>query len=183
VFDADSAGFWPGEGCGMVVLMRHEDALARLHAPRALVRGWGISSDGHGGITRPQPEGQFLALRRAYERAGYGIDSVAYFEGHGTGTAVGDAAELRALNLARSRGSPAAIGSVKANIGHTKAAAGVAGLIKTSLCAPTTGCWFRQQRWFEMSANCAQRIRARFPLILKRNESTGGGARRPGAVH
>ncbi|HEY5030372.1 MAG TPA: type I polyketide synthase, partial [Candidatus Angelobacter sp.] len=150
VFDAQSSGFWPGEGCGMVVLMRHEDALAHHHSPYAVVRGWGISSDGHGGITRPEVAGQMLALRRAYEKSGYGIDSVAYFEGHGTGTSIGDLTELQALsrtvreNGARSR--PAAIGSIKANIGHTKAAAGVAGLIKATMAIharilpPVTGC-------------------------------------------
>src|SRR5262249_20320336 len=89
-FEAASAGFWPGEGCGMVVLMRHEDAAAQHHPSYAVLRGWGVSSDGSGGITRPEQAGQVLALRRAYHRAGYGIDSVAYFEGHGTGTSVGD---------------------------------------------------------------------------------------------
>lgn len=149
VFDAEPSGFWPGEGCGMVVLMRHEDALAHHHTPYVVIRGWGISSDGSGGITRPELDGQMLALRRAYERADYGIDSIAYFEGHGTGTAVGDATELRALSQSRSQGESgwaAAIGSVKANIGHTKAAAGVAGLIKATMAVharvlpPTTGC-------------------------------------------
>ena len=150
VFDERSAGFWPGEGCGMVVLMRHEEALAHHHSPYAVIRGWGVSSDGSGGITRPEVSGQMLALQRAYKRAGYGIDSVAFFEGHGTGTAVGDPTELRALSCARREASAdaeaAAIGSVKANIGHTKAAAGVAGLIKATLAAqakilpPTTGC-------------------------------------------
>jgi enediyne polyketide synthase len=150
VFDTHSSGFWPGEGCGMVVLMRHEDALANGHTPYALIRGWGISSDGQGGITRPEVNGQMLALRRAYERSGYGIDSVGYFEGHGTGTSIGDATELQALCRAR-REAPmwngqAAVGSIKANIGHTKAAAGVAGLIKaamavhTKILPPTTGC-------------------------------------------
>jgi enediyne polyketide synthase len=137
VFDAHSSGFWPGEGCGMVVLMRHEDALARHHSPYAIIRGWGISSDGQGGITRPEVTGQVLALRRAYAKAGYGIDSVAYFEGHGTGTSIGDTVELQALSQAmREAGAvtrPAAIGSIKANIGHTKAAAGVAGLIKAAM--------------------------------------------------
>ena len=66
-----------------------------------MIRGWGISSDGHGGITRPEAEGQQLALARAYRRAGFGIETVGYFEGHGTGTAVGDAAELSALAAAR----------------------------------------------------------------------------------
>jgi len=150
VFDSRSAGFWPGEGCGMVVLMRHEDAVADHHSPYAVLRGWGISSDGSGGITRPELTGQLLALQRAYKRAEYGMDSVAYFEGHGTGTTVGDAVELQALSQARRSGNghsaPAALGSIKANIGHTKAAAGVAGLIKAAMAVqsrilpPTTGC-------------------------------------------
>jgi enediyne polyketide synthase len=150
VFDEHSSGFWPGEGCGFTVLMRREEALAQQHPVRAVIGGWGISSDGSGGITRPELSGQVLALDRAYRRAGYGIDSVGYFEGHGTGTAIGDAVELQALSQTRRAASDhapaAAIGSVKANIGHTKAAAGVAGLIKaamalqTKVVPPTTGC-------------------------------------------
>jgi enediyne polyketide synthase len=150
VFDRRSAGFWPGEGCGMVVLMRHDDALAQGRRVYAVIRGWGISSDGSGGITRPESDGQIEALRRAYRRAGFGIETVSYCEGHGTGTAVGDATELEALSRARREAKtnfpPAAIGSIKANIGHTKAAAGVAGLIKatmavhTQVLPPTTGC-------------------------------------------
>src|SRR5208282_1573303 len=150
VFDRRSAGFWPGEGCGMVVLMRHDDALAQGHRVYAVIRGWGISSDGSGGITRPESDGQIEALRRAYRRAGFGIETVSYCEGHGTGTAVGDATELEVLSRARreakTNSPPAAIGSIKANIGHTKAAAGVAGLIKatmavhTQVLPPTTGC-------------------------------------------
>lgn len=136
VYDARSDGFWPGEGCGFVVLTRAEDANARGLRTYATIRGWGISSDGTGGLTRPEVDGQLLALRRAYARAGCGADSVAYFEGHGTGTSVGDAVELRALNLVRQEAgaqTPAAVGSVKAIIGHTKAAAGVASLIKAAL--------------------------------------------------
>ncbi len=157
VFDARSAGFWPGEGCGVVVLMRLADALDQGRRVVAVIRGWGISSDGQGGITRPEVEGQLLALRRAYRRAGFGIETVAYFEGHGTGTSVGDATELRALGralreTAAETNRPGtiplgpSIGSIKANIGHTKAAAGVAGLIKAALALdaqilpPTTGC-------------------------------------------
>jgi enediyne polyketide synthase len=150
VYDARAAGFWPGEGCGVVVLMRHEDALMRRLRVYAVIRGWGVSSDGSGGITRPEVEGQLIALRRAYERAGYGADTVAYFEGHGTGTAVGDTAELQALTRARgtnvSPGQRAIVSSVKAIIGHTKAAAGVAGLIKATMALgaqilpPAVGC-------------------------------------------
>ena len=81
----------------MVVLMRHEDALAQGRRVYAVIRGWGISSDGCGGITRPEGDGQIEALRRAYRRAGFGIETVSYCEGHGTGTAVGDATELEVL--------------------------------------------------------------------------------------
>src|SRR4029453_9673955 len=115
VYDARSAGFWPGEGCGLIVLMRHEEALLKRRRIYAVIRGWGVSSDGRGGITRPEVEGQLIALRRAYARAGYGAGTVAYFEGHGTGTAVGDATELQALARARgAQGSPAVVSSVKA---------------------------------------------------------------------
>jgi enediyne polyketide synthase len=150
VFDERSAGFWPGEGCGFVTLMRHDDALAQGHRVYAVIRGWGISSDGKGGITRPGAEGQTEALRRAYRRAGFDFESVMYCEGHGTGTPVGDEVELEVLTSARRKAGgdtlAAVIGSVKANIGHTKAAAGVAGLIKatmsvhTQVLPPTTGC-------------------------------------------
>ena len=151
VYDARAAGFWPGEGCGVVVLMREEEALTMRRRIYAVIRGWGVSSDGSGGITRPEVEGQLIALRRAYARAGYGADTVAYFEGHGTGTAVGDATELQALARARrevdgSKSSPAVVSSVKAIIGHTKAAAGVAGLIKATMALgaqilpPAVGC-------------------------------------------
>ncbi|GAB4199946.1 MAG: type I polyketide synthase [Roseiflexaceae bacterium] len=150
VYDRRSAGFWPGEGCGVVVLMRQADALAQGRRIYALIRGWGISSDGSGGITRPEVEGQLLAVRRAYRRAGFGIETVGYFEGHGTGTSVGDATELRMLTRARREvagsTSSAVISSIKANIGHTKAAAGVAGLIKAvmaldaQILPPMAGC-------------------------------------------
>lgn len=133
----------------MVVLMREEDALAAGRKPLAYIAGWGVSSDGAGGMTRPELTGYQLALRRAYERAGFGIETVPYFEGHGTGTPVGDDLELLAVSSARRAAGAtdrAAIGSVKAQIGHTKAAAGVAGLIKAvqavrhAVVPPTIGC-------------------------------------------
>lgn len=137
LYDRGSNGFWPGEGCGMIVMMREEDALAGGHRIYATIAGWGVSSDGQGGITRPEVSGYQLALRRAYERAGFGIETVRLFEGHGTGTAVGDATELTALMGARAAADPkapiAAITSIKGMIGHTKAAAGVAGLIKAAM--------------------------------------------------
>lgn len=136
VYDAGSNGFWPGEGCGMVVLMREQDALEQNRDIYACISGWGISSDGRGGITRPEADGHLRAIHRAYEQAGYTPDTVSYFEGHGTGTAVGDATEISALARTRegsTRAAPAALGTIKANFGHTKAAAGVAGLIKATL--------------------------------------------------
>jgi enediyne polyketide synthase len=150
VYDARSAGFWPGEGCGFVVLMRHADALAQNRPIHAVIRGWGVSSDGSGGITRPEVDGQILAVERAYQRAGFDITTIGYFEGHGTGTTLGDTTELRMLAQARRGVEPAAppavISSIKANIGHTKAASGVAGLIKATMALsqqilpPATGC-------------------------------------------
>ncbi|MEM7164123.1 MAG: SDR family NAD(P)-dependent oxidoreductase [Planctomycetota bacterium] len=152
VYDQRSSGFIPGEGCGFVVLMREEDAKERGLRIYATVAGWGISSDGSGGMTRPEMDGHLLAIDRAYRRAGFDIASVPYFEGHGTGTRVGDATELRTLTTARRRACPdaeapkAAIGTIKANFGHTKAAAGIAGFLKATLALqhqiipPTTGC-------------------------------------------
>ncbi|MEU7842101.1 SDR family NAD(P)-dependent oxidoreductase [Micromonospora sp. NPDC049114] len=137
VYDRASNGFWPGEGCGMLVLMRADEAAEAGHRIYASVAGWGVSSDGRGGITRPEVDGYQLALRRAYDRAGFGIDTVGLFEGHGTGTKVGDTTELTALSSARETANPdappAVIGSVKGMIGHTKAAAGVAGFIRAAM--------------------------------------------------
>ncbi|MGW2222992.1 beta-ketoacyl synthase N-terminal-like domain-containing protein, partial [Nonomuraea sp. NPDC001684] len=101
LYDRHSNGFWPGEGCGIVVLMREEDALAAGRRIYATIAGWGVSSDGKGGITRPEVSGYLLAMRRAYDKAGFGPETVELFEGHGTGTALGDATELTALSRAR----------------------------------------------------------------------------------
>jgi enediyne polyketide synthase len=147
VYDERSDGFIPGEGCGVVVLMRASDARAAGARVYAEITGWGLSSDGNGGITRPEKQGQLLALRRAYAMAGVDPAEVRLIEGHGTGTAVGDETELSALaELRRGARDQAVVGSIKANIGHTKAASGVAGLIKATLSIasgvlpPATGC-------------------------------------------
>jgi enediyne polyketide synthase len=149
VYDRHSNGFWPGEGCGMLVLMRQDDAEARGLRIYATISGWGYSSDGKGGITRPEAAGHRLAISRAYKLAGFDFGTVGYLEGHGTGTAVGDTTELRAFTearrAARPDGPPAAISTIKGNIGHTKAAAGIAGLIKATMAVhnqvipPATG--------------------------------------------
>jgi enediyne polyketide synthase len=149
VYDRNSNGFWPGEGSGIVVLMREADAVAQGRRIYATITGWGVSSDGKGGITRPEAAGHRLAISRAYRKAGYGVETVSYFEGHGTGTALGDATEIEALGSARRLADPsalpAALSTLKGNIGHTKAAAGIAGLIKATLAVhnqvipPATG--------------------------------------------
>jgi enediyne polyketide synthase len=131
VFDARADGFWPGEGGACAVLMREQEAAQQGFVVQANIRGWGLSSDGAGGLTRPSIEGQLTAYRRAYQMAGVDPKDLAFVEAHGTGTAVGDPIEVRALAALRDgarRSLP--IGSIKANIGHTKAAAGFAGLIK-----------------------------------------------------
>jgi enediyne polyketide synthase len=131
VFDKRAGGFWPGEGGGCAILMREEDARRREMPMLARILGWGLSTDGSGGLTRPSSEGQLNAYRPAYEMAGVDPADLAFVEAHGTGTAVGDPIEVRALAALRERArSPLPIGSIKANIGHTKAAAGFAGLIK-----------------------------------------------------
>lgn len=147
VFDARASGFWPGEGGGCVLIMRADEAAKRDLPALAHLRGWGISSDGAGGLTRPSSEGQSAAYRRAYDMAGIDPADIAFVEAHGTGTAIGDPTEVRALAALRGgakRSLP--IGSIKANIGHTKAAAGLAGLIKTvealkaGIVPPHVGC-------------------------------------------
>jgi enediyne polyketide synthase len=131
VFDARASGFWPGEGGASLLLMREDDAMCRALPIMARLRGWGLSSDGAGGLTRPSSDGQLAAYRRAYGMAGVDPADVAFVEAHGTGTAVGDPVEVRALAALR-EGAKASlpIGSIKANIGHTKAAAGLAGTFK-----------------------------------------------------
>jgi enediyne polyketide synthase len=132
VFDAKANGFWPGEGGACALLMREKDAIRRELPVVARIRGWGLSSDGAGGLTRPSLEGQLTAYRRAYEMADIDPADVDFVEAHGTGTAVGDPIEVLALAaLRKGAHTPLPIGSIKANIGHTKAAAGFAGLIKT----------------------------------------------------
>jgi len=138
VFTNRSQGFFPGEGCGVIVLMKESEALAKGIPVYSVIKGWGISSDGKGGMTRPKPETQRLALERAYQNAGYNITDVDMFEAHGTGTPLGDQVELTALidelkKYESHKYKTPLVGSVKHLIGHTKAAAGIAGVIKAAL--------------------------------------------------
>ena len=139
-FDADGDGTILGEGLGLVVLKRLRDAVAAGDRIYAVLRGIGSSSDGRGtAIYAPSAEGQQRCLRVAYERAGISPATVELVEAHGTGTRVGDATEAQALiavyqQAASRRSRPwCALGSVKSQIGHTKAAAGAASLIKAVL--------------------------------------------------
>ena len=163
IYDKKASGFIPGEGCGFVVMKRLEDARADNDYVYAVLKGWGISSDGKGGITAPSREGQATALRRAYDRADYGILDLAFIEGHGTGTVLGDRTELEGITLAMgSDGEPASrscgITSFKSLVGHTKAAAGVGGFIKAVMAVnrrvipPLAGCKEPNQV-FEKSAD------------------------------
>ncbi len=135
---ADGAdGFVMGEGGAVLILKRLADAERDGDRIYAVVRGIGGASDGKGkGITAPNPVGQKLAVERAWRNAGLSPASCTLIEGHGTSTRVGDAVELNSLAAAfapagLARGS-VALGSVKSNIGHLKAAAGAAGLVKTA---------------------------------------------------
>lgn len=137
-FAADGDGTTLGEGLGCVVLKRLDEARRDGDRVYAVIRGLGSSSDGKGqAIYAPSAEGQARALRAAYQQAGVSPASVELVEAHGTGTKAGDLTELNGL-LAVYREAGAAprsvaLGSVKSQIGHTKAAAGAAGLIRAAL--------------------------------------------------
>ena len=133
-FDARANGFVMGEGAGVMVLKRLSDAMRDEDDIKAVIRGVGGSSDGRGkGITAPSQRGQVQAVSRAYSQAGYAPSTVELVEAHGTSTKVGDATELSTLSLlweGLDGGDHVAVGSVKSQIGHLKAAAGIAGIMK-----------------------------------------------------
>ncbi|MGP2439241.1 aminotransferase class I/II-fold pyridoxal phosphate-dependent enzyme [Streptomyces sp. JW3] len=134
-FGAEADGFVLGEGAGMLVLRPLTDALAGGDRVYAVIRGVGTANDGtvQGGM-HPQAAGQLRALRRAYRDAGLAPDAVGYLEAHGTATTVGDPVEIGALRELRGAdGAPAYLGAVKAVVGHSLAAAGLAGLMKAAL--------------------------------------------------
>jgi phthiocerol/phenolphthiocerol synthesis type-I polyketide synthase E len=138
-FDAQAQGTVGGNGLGVVVLKRLEDALNDNDQIYAVIKGSAINNDGAAklGYTAPSVEGQAEVIRTAQMIAEVNPDTISYIEAHGTGTALGDPVEVEALSLAfrahTDRKNFCAIGSVKTNIGHLDAAAGVTGLIKTVL--------------------------------------------------
>ncbi|MEV5281430.1 SDR family NAD(P)-dependent oxidoreductase [Streptomyces sp. NPDC051993] len=141
-FDAGADGTVLGEGVACVALKRLADAERDGDRVYAVVKGIGSASDGRSlGLTAPRPEGQRAALERAYRAAGVSPARVGLVEAHGTGTVVGDRTELATLTavFTESGATPGgcALGSVKSQLGHTKCAAGLAGLIKAAMALHT----------------------------------------------
>ncbi len=137
-FDAAADGFARGEGCGIIVLRRLSDALADGDPILALARGTAINCDGRSsGLTAPNGQAQQAVIRAALANAHAAPHEIGFVETHGTGTALGDPIEVRALAAVlgegRDNGDPVRLGAVKTNIGHLEAAAGIAGVIKAAL--------------------------------------------------
>ncbi len=138
-FDADASGTVFASGGGVVVLKRLEDALAEGDTVYAVIRGVGLNNDGgdKASFTAPSVSGQARAIRMALDHAGLPASSIGYVEAHGTGTALGDPIEVAALTRAYREDTAerqfCGLGSLKGNLGHMVAAAGVMGLIKAAL--------------------------------------------------
>ncbi|MFN6535672.1 MAG: SDR family NAD(P)-dependent oxidoreductase [Nostoc sp. EkiNYC01] len=137
-FDRRADGYVRGEGCGVVVLKRLSDALQDGDHILALVRGSAVNQDGRSnGLTAPNGLAQQAVIRQALQNAAVTPNQISYVEAHGTGTALGDAIEVESLwtvlKEGRTDNQPCGIGSVKTNIGHLEAAAGIAGFIKLVL--------------------------------------------------
>lgn len=135
VFDAAADGIVRGEGCGVTVLKRLADALRDGDPIQAVIRGSAINQDGaSAGQTVPNANAQAAVISQALKVAGLSVDDIDYVEAHGTGTPLGDPIELSSLDSAfQGRGRPLWVGSVKANMGHLDAAAGMASVIKTMM--------------------------------------------------
>ncbi|WP_349594246.1 SDR family NAD(P)-dependent oxidoreductase [Azospirillum argentinense] len=137
-FDQRANGFVPGEGVGVLLLKRLDEAERDRDDIYAVIRGWGVNQDGRtNGITAPNQDSQARLEARVYERFGIDPDDIGLIEAHGTGTKLGDPIEVEALRAAfgrfTTREGYCALGSVKTNIGHLATAAGVAGTIKAAL--------------------------------------------------
>lgn len=137
-FDDSADGYVRGEGCGIVILKRLSDAIRDGDNIRAIIRGTAVNQDGlTNGITAPNGPSQQAVIRQALNRAGVAASEISYVEAHGTGTPLGDPQEVKSLKAVlleeRQPDATCWIGSVKTNIGHLEAAAGIAGLIKVIL--------------------------------------------------
>ena len=138
-FDVDASGTVRGNGVGVVVLMRLEEAVRRGFHVHAVIRATAVNNDGHvkAGFTAPSAAGQARVIARALALADVAPDTIGYVEAHGTATTLGDPIEIeglaRAFGRSAARPGSCAIGSIKSNLGHLDAAAGVAGLIKAAL--------------------------------------------------
>ncbi|MDQ1350671.1 MAG: hypothetical protein QG657_973 [Acidobacteriota bacterium] len=136
-FDAGGNGFAAGDGAGVVVLKRLQDAIADRDHIYAVVKGSAINNDGvrKAGFTAPSVDGQAEVIKTAFQMAEVEAESIGYIEAHGTGTALGDPVEIEGLKLAFNTNKKGfcALGSVKTNVGHLDSAAGVVGFIKTVL--------------------------------------------------
>ncbi len=134
-FDAAADGYVRGEGCGVVVLKLLSEAQAAGDRVLAVLRGSAVNQDGKSaGLTAPNGPAQEAVIRAALKNAGVALERVDYIEAHGTGTALGDPIEMHALKgVFGARERKLRVGSVKSNIGHAEAAAGIAGLIKAVL--------------------------------------------------
>ncbi|WP_372365771.1 aminotransferase class III-fold pyridoxal phosphate-dependent enzyme [Candidatus Uabimicrobium sp. HlEnr_7] len=138
-FDAKANGYVRGEGCGFIVLKRLDDAVKNRDNILAVIRGSAVNHDGKSsGLTVPNGVSQQLVIRNALRSGGISPQEVSYIECHGTGTSLGDPIEIQSLAKVLERDKPQSpvlkVGSIKTNIGHLEAAAGIAGLIKSILC-------------------------------------------------
>ncbi|UAW64836.1 SDR family NAD(P)-dependent oxidoreductase [Mycoavidus sp. HKI] len=137
-FDARADGFVPAEGVGVLLLKRLTDAVRDQDLIHGVLRGWGVNQDGRtNGITAPSVSSQITLQKQVYERFGINPETISLVEAHGTGTALGDPIEVEALTESfrsyTAKQDYCALGSVKSNLGHLLAAAGVAGVIKVLL--------------------------------------------------
>ncbi|MFM8332696.1 MAG: SDR family NAD(P)-dependent oxidoreductase [Candidatus Methylumidiphilus sp.] len=138
-FDASANGYGRGEGCGVVALKRLSDAQAQGDRILGVIRGSAVNQDGKSnGLTAPNGLAQEKVIREALARAGLAPGDIGYIEVHGTGTSLGDPIEVEAIGRVmqgrRPAEDPVILSTVKTNIGHLEAAAGIAGLIKAILC-------------------------------------------------
>ena len=137
-FDERADGYVRGEGCGVIILKRLSDVEQTKERSYAVINGSAVNQDGgSNGLTAPNGIAQETVIRKALNMAGIEAKDVSYIEAHGTGTSLGDPIEMNTLHSIFGKGTdrndPCFVGSVKTNIGHLEAAAGIASIIKTTL--------------------------------------------------